>query len=151
MPSTTLTTPIKAPAHTSVRRPAALAVALSIVLTVVLIVRDTDSGPAWRVGLVLAAAIAVTAAVVFGLVVRRTLAKADPRSSAKTALTLGILAVVSFIVFWMAVSPILGVGALLLARDARDRRPFRGERMATVGGILGAIGTVAALAMSFIG
>lgn len=151
MSSATLTTPTSTRIDTSARRPAVLAVALSAVMTVVLIIRDTDSGPAWRVGLILGAAIVLSTAVVFGLVVRRTLAKANARSSAKAALILGIVAALSFVVFWMAVTPIFGVGAVLLARDARDRRPFRGEAMATVGAVLGALGTVAAVVFSFVG
>jgi hypothetical protein len=136
---------------TTSRRPAVLAVALSALMTLVLIARDTDSGPAWRVGLILSAAIVITATVVFGLVVRRTLAKADARSSAKGALILGILAALSFIVFWMAITPILGVAAVVLARDARDCRPFHGETLATVGGILGALGTIAAIVACIVG
>lgn len=151
MTSATVSTSPSTHADTTSRRPAALAVALSALMTVVLIARDTDSGPAWRVGLILTAAIVIATAVVFGLVVRRTLAKADARSSAKAALIVGILAALSFVVFWMAITPIFGVAAVLLARDARDRRPFRGEAMATVGGILGALGTIAAIVACIVG
>jgi hypothetical protein len=41
----------------SALRPAGLAVLLSAVLTAILIARDANNGPAWRVGLVLAAVV----------------------------------------------------------------------------------------------
>ena len=74
-----------------------------------------------------AAAIVVVTALVFGLVVRRALRKNSARTSARTALVLGILAAASVVVFWLALPPVFAVAALVLARDARDRRPFRGE------------------------
>lgn len=133
------------------QRGAVVAAGLSIAMAIVLIVRNTDDGPAWRVGLVLAAVIAVATGIVFGFAVRRALAKPDPRSSARASLILGALAVLSFVVFWLAVTPIFGIAALVLARDARDRAPFRGETMATVGAVLGGLGIVAGLAMSLVG
>ena len=112
--------------------------------------RNTDDGPVWRVSLVLAAFVLAFAALVFGLVVRRTLRKASGRVSAFTALVLGILAAASLVVFWLALPPVFGVAALVLARDARDRRPFRGEAVAVIGAVLGALGMVAALAIAAI-
>ena len=53
--------------------------------------------------------------------------------------------------FWLALPPVFGVAALVLARDARDRRPFRGEAIAVTGAILAALGTVAAFALTAIG
>jgi hypothetical protein len=40
------------------------------------------------------------------------------------------------------------VGALALAWDARDRRPFRGEALAVTGAVLAALATVAAFAIT---
>ena len=133
-----------------VLRPAGLAVLLSAILSAILIARNTNDGPAWRVGLVLAAFILAFTGVVFGLVVRRVLRKGSARASAWTALVLGILTVVSLAVFWLALPPVFGVAALALARDARDRRPFRGEVIAAIGAVLAALGTVAAFAVTAI-
>ena len=126
-----------------VLRPAGIAILVSAVLAAILLIRDTNDGPAWRVGLVLAAAIAVGAALVFGLAVRRALGKDSARTSAWAAVILGVVTVLSFGVFWLAVTPVFGVGALALARDARDRRPFRGEALATTGAVLAILGMVA--------
>jgi hypothetical protein len=148
------TTSLNAPVATrvpGVLRPAGLAVLLSAILSVVLIARNTDDGPVWRVGLVLAAFVLAFTGVVFGLVVRRVLRKGSARASAWTALVLGILAVLSLAVFWLALPPVFGVAALVLARDARDRRPFRGEAIAVTGAILAALGMVAAFALTAIG
>jgi hypothetical protein len=131
-----------------VLRPAGLAVLLSAVLTVILIVRNTNDGPAWRVGLVLGAAIVIGTALVFGLVVRLVLRKGSARASAWTALALGVLTVLSVVVFWLALPPVFGVAALTLARDARDRRPFRGEPIAIIGAVLATLATVATFAMA---
>ena len=131
-----------------VLRPAGLAVLLSAVLTGILIARNTDDGPVWRVGLVLAAFVLAFTAIVFGLVVRRVLARNSARASAWTALILGVVAVLSLAVFWLALPPVFAVGALALARDARDRRPFRGEALAITGAVLAALATVAAFAIT---
>jgi hypothetical protein len=148
------TTSLNAPAATrvpGVLRPAGLAVLPSAILSVILIARNTNDGPAWRVGLVLAAFVLAFTGMVFGLVVRRVLRKGSARASAWTALVLGVLAVLSLAVFWLALPPVFGVAALVLARDARDRRPFRGEAIAVTGAILAALGTVAAFALTAIG
>jgi hypothetical protein len=148
------TTSLNAPVATripGVLRPAGLAVLLSAILSVILIARNTNDGPAWRVGLVLAAFVLAFTGMVFGLVVRRVLRKGSARASAWTALVLGGLAVLSLGVFWLALTPVFGVAALVLARDARDRRPFRGEAIAVTGAILAALGTVAAFALTAIG
>jgi uncharacterized membrane-anchored protein len=110
-----------------------------------MIARNTDNGPAWRVGLILAAVVLAFTGLVFGLVVRLVLRKGSARASARTALILGILAAASLVVFWLALSPVFAVGALVLARDARDRRPFRGESLAVIGAALGAVAAFAAI------
>ena len=121
---------------------------LSAILTAILIARDTNNGPAWRVGLILAAIVVALTVLIFGLVVRRALRRESARASAWTALVLGVGAVASLVVFWLAVPPVFGVAALMLARDARDRRPFRGEAAAITGAVLATLGTVAAFAIA---
>jgi hypothetical protein len=71
--------------------------------------------PAWRVGLVLGTATIVGAALVFGLAVRLALRQASARTSAWTALALGVVTVLSVAVLWLALPPIFGVAALTLA------------------------------------
>jgi hypothetical protein len=129
-------------------RPAGIAVLLSAVLTAVLLARNTNDGPAWRVGLVLGVAIAVGTALVFGLAVRLALRKESGRRSAWTALALGVVTVLSVVVFWLALPPVFGVATLILARDARDRRPFRGEAAAITGAVLATLGTFAAFVIA---
>ena len=131
-----------------VLRPAGIAILLSAVLAAVLIARDTNDGPAWRVGLVLGAAIVVGTLLVFGLAGRLALRKGSARTSAWTALAFGVVTVLSVVVFWLALPPVFGVAALMLARDARDRRPFRGEAAATTGAVLAILGTVAAFVIA---
>ena len=134
----------------SVLRPAGLAVLLSAILTAIMLARDTNNGPAGRVGLVLAIAVLAGTALVFGLVVRPVLRRNSGRASAWTALILGLVTIASLVVFWLALPPVFGVAALTLARDARDRRPFRGETIAAIGAVLAGLATVAAFAITAI-
>jgi hypothetical protein len=152
MNDTMLTAPPTAIAdRSSAGRAATAAVGLSIVSLIVLLIRNTNDGPVWRVGLIVGVLIAALTAVVFGVVVRRVLAKRSPQSSSRAALVLGVLAAVSIVAFWLAVPPIFGVAAMALALDARDRRPFPHEWTATLAGVLGVLGTVAGLALSCTG
>ena len=131
-----------------VLRPAGLAVLASAVLTAILVARNFNDGPAWRVSLVLGAAVIICTGLVFGLVVRRVQRGGSARAAAWTSLILGIATVASLAVFWLALPGVFAVAALVLARDARDRRPFRGAALATAGGVLALLGAVAALAIS---
>jgi F0F1-type ATP synthase assembly protein I len=152
MNETVLTAPHPAIAsRPTVTRAATAAVGLSVVSLIVLLIRNTNDGPVWRVSLIVGGVVAVLTAITFGVVVRRVLAKQSPRSSTRAALVLGVLAVLSTVAFWLAVPPIFGVAAVALALDARDRRPFPHEAMATVAGVLGALGTVAGLVLSCAG
>jgi hypothetical protein len=46
---------------------------------------------------------------------------------------------------------VFGVAAVALAIDARDRRPFRRDWIASLGGVLGALGAAAGLVLSCVG
>lgn len=152
MSDTALTTPQStATTPPSVGRPTAVAVGLSVASLIVLLIRNTDDGPVWRVSLIVGVTVAVLTAIIFGFVTRRTLAKQSPRSSTRAALVLGVLAVLSNVAFWMAVPPIIGTAAVVLAMDARDRRPFRHDWIATLAAALGAIGAAAGLVLSCVG
>jgi F0F1-type ATP synthase assembly protein I len=130
------------------RRFATIAVALSVLDLIVLLIHNTNDGPVWRVSLIVGVTVAVLTAIVFGVVTRRTLAKQSAKSSTRAALVLGVLAVLSIVAFWMAVPPIFGVAAVALAVDARDRRPFRHDWVATLAGVLGVVGTAAGLVLA---
>jgi len=152
MTDSVLTTPRPAATHASeTRRAATIAVAVSAASLIVLLIRNTNDGPAWRVSLIVAVAIAGVTAIVFGVVVRRILAKQSPKSSTRAALVLAVLALLSSVAFWLAVPPIFGVAAATLAIDARDRRPFRRDWLATLAGVLGVLGVGAGLVLSCIG
>jgi hypothetical protein len=152
MNDTMLTAPHTAIAdRLSAGRAAAAAVGVSIASLIVLLIRNTNDGPVWRVSLIVGVLIAVLTTIVFGVIVRRALAKRSPRSSTRAALVLGVLAVLSDGAFWLAVPPIFGIAAVALALDARDRRPFHHDWTATVAGVLGALATVAGLVLSCIG
>jgi hypothetical protein len=118
---------------------------------IVLLIRNVDDGPVWRVGSILAATIVVVSLLVYRVGMRRAIAKADGRASTRAAIILSLLGVLSIVVFWMAVPPLSGVAAVGLALDARDRRPFRGRRLADVACALGALVTVAGLVLAFVG
>jgi hypothetical protein len=64
---------------------------------------------------------------------------------------LSLLGVLSIVVFWMAVGPLLGLAAVGLALEAPDRRPFRGQRLADVAAVLGALVSVAGVVLAFVG
>ena len=93
-------------------RPAGIAILASAVLTAILLARDTNDGPAWRVGLVLGVSIAAAAALVFGLAVRLALRKDSARTSAWTALALGVVTALSVGAFWLAVPPVFGARSI---------------------------------------
>ncbi len=131
-----------------VLRPAGLAILLGVIFTAIMLARDTNGGPAWRVSLVLVTAVLAATALVFGLVVRLVLRRNSARASGLTALILGAVTVLSLVVFWLAVPPVFGVAALALTRDARDRRPSRGQALAAIGAVLAGLGMLAAFAIA---
>ena len=51
----------------------------------------------------------------------------------------------------MAVPVLFGIAAVGLALDARDRRPFHGQHLADVAGVLGAVAAVAGLVLALVG
>lgn len=137
--------------YTDVRRPALAAVLLSAAMTVFLVIRDTNDGPAWRVSLVLSATVAILSWIVFGATVRRTLAKDSAAASAQRALILGVLAALSLLAFWMAITPVFAIAALVLAGHARGRHPEGAPRHAAIGAGLAACGLIAGLVLSVVG
>ena len=120
-----------------IRPAAALAAALAVALLGLEYLLNTPSEDALREFLVVLAIIGVGTAVVFGLVVPRA-----SRSSARSAIVLAVLALLGAGVFWAGLSPVLAVGAIVLARRA-DGVP--GSRAALVIAALALVADLAAI------
>jgi hypothetical protein len=100
-------------------------------------VKKGDNG-GLQPALVTAAICVVLTAFLFGYVVPRA------KDTNRTALILGILGFLSFLVFWSGVAPILTAAAFAVAP-----RSAGVERRATVGQVLGVVGTVISLVIVF--
>lgn len=87
--------------------------------------------------LVVCAIIAVAGAIVFGLVVPRSL---QGEASGATALTLSILGLLTVLVFWAGLTPILAGGGALLGWAGRAAD--RGRRMSVAAIVIGALALV---------
>lgn len=83
------------------------------------------------------------AAIVYAVVLPRT------KNVARTALILGILAVLSLPAFWLGLMPVLGVAALALGWQARRQDAARG--LATAGLVLGALAVLAGALLAVTG
>lgn len=89
----------------------------------------------------------VAAAVVFALVVPWAMRR--PATGAP-ALTLAVLGALSVPVFWAGITPVLGVGAVILGLAGRDRdRGHAAAQVALVVGLLALIGCVAMYALDW--
>lgn len=84
----------------------------------------------------------VAAALVFGVIVPRTMHR---KAAGAVALTLGAVALILGPVFWLGIAGVLGVGAVLLGLENSDAG--RGAGLAKVGATVGAVGAVAYVAM----
>ena len=96
---------------------------------------NTPDEDALRQFIVVLAIIAVGTAVVFGLVVPRA-----SEDSARAAIVLAVLALLGAGVFWSGLSPVLAVGALVLARRAEGAT---GARAAIVVAVLALVADLA--------
>ena len=133
-------------ANPAVRHPVPVAVALSAAMTIVLLIKNTNDGPAWRVSLVLAAAVALFSWLVFGVAVKRALGRESRTISARRSLMFGVVTVLSLAAFWLALPPIFAVAAFVLASHAASHGPSSWP--ARAGSVLGALGLVAALVLT---
>jgi hypothetical protein len=73
-----------------------------------------------------------------------------PGRTARTALILGVLAVLTVVVFWTGVPFPLGAGAIMLGLSLRDSAPAETGR-ATAAAVLGAIGVLASFVLLLVG
>lgn len=137
-------------ASIGVRKPVLTAALLSAAMTVVLVIRDTNDGPAWRVSLVVSILVAFAAWLVFGVAVQRALAKHSAAATARRSLTLGVLTVLSIALFWSAIPPILAIGTFVLAADARNQSGHPPWPAALGAGLAG-LGLVAGLTLTVVG
>jgi drug/metabolite transporter (DMT)-like permease len=139
MPTTTRAA-VAAPS-TSPRRTAGLAAAGLAVAVVVILAGNWDVQPGENGGtgpaLVTAAFCLVVAGILFGIVVPRT------RRPGRTALVLGIVAVLSLVVFWSGVTPVIAAAAVAVPAD-----PTTPDRRVAIGRALGVAATVLVVAGS---
>ena len=127
MPTDTRT--VIAPPTTSPRRTAGFAIAGLAIAALVIVAGNRDVKPGENGGtgpaLITAVFCLVVAGILFGLVIPRT------RRTGRTALILGILAVLSLVAFWSGVTPVIAAAALAVPRDATvpDRRVAIGRTL----------------------
>jgi hypothetical protein len=125
----------------SPRRTLGLAAGGLAVAAVVIVAGNWDVQPGENGGtgpaLVTAAFCLVVAGALFGLVVPRT------RRVGRTALVLGIVAVLSLVVFWSGVTPVIAAAALAVPAD-----PATPDRRVMIGRALGVAATVIVVVFS---
>jgi hypothetical protein len=119
------------------------AIVVSAILTAIGTYSGTDSHQTRQFLVVLAVTLAVTAILFVGVVPRFD-------GSARAALVLGILAVVSVLVFWLGVPVPVAAAATFIALTAREREDqSRGETTAALA--LSALAVVLAAIAAFVG
>lgn len=104
------------------------------------------SGGALAEAAVLGAILGLVAAAVFGITLRRRLEPdVEPSRRAKTALILGIGALVTVVAFWSGLPVVLGIAAVVLGAAAHRGEP---NTRATVAMVLGGLAVAAGLGSS---
>jgi uncharacterized membrane protein len=137
------------PVPTASRWPlaAALGAGAALVLTAIGTFKDmTSASEAWREYAITAAIILVVTALVFGFVVRT----ATPATAGRRCLVLGILALVSIVVFWLGLPPVLAAASLACAALHREEAGQWGAA-AAVGAAASALAVVVSVVAAFAG
>ena len=117
-----MTTYAETPTRTTSSWPtyAALGAGLALVLTAIGtfgdLAADGTAKHGWEEYAVVVAIIALATALVFGLVVR----SATPANAGTRAIVLAVLSVVSILVFWTGLPPVLAFGAIACAMTSRS-------------------------------
>jgi hypothetical protein len=142
---TTYTQPV---ATTTSRWPlaAALGAGTALVLTAIGTFKDSTSSQAWGEYAVTGAIVLVVTALVFWFVVRT----ATPGSAGRRSLILGILALVSLVLFWLGLPAVLAAASLACATLRREETGRWGAAAAT-GAVASALAVVLAVGAAFIG
>jgi hypothetical protein len=122
---------------------AAGAAALAVIGLQYLIARPEED--ALREFLVVTGLIAVAAAIVFGVVVPRAVARGG---SPGTALTLSLLGLLLAAAYWSGIPPVLAIGGLVLARRSA---PGGVTTAATVVGVLALVADLAVVVADGLG
>jgi hypothetical protein len=122
---------------------AAGAAALAVIGLQYLIARPEEE--ALREFLVVTGMIVVAAAIVFGVVVPRAVARGG---SPGTALTLSLLGLLLAAAYWSGIPPVLALGGVVLARHSR---PGGASRAAVVVGVLALLADLAVVIADGVG
>jgi hypothetical protein len=129
---------------TTSRRDLPVAIGGLVLAAIIILVGNTNLEPGENGGtgpaIVTSVICLVLAAALFAFVVPRA------RNTDRTALILGGAALLTIVVFWSGVTPVLAAAAVAVAR----RAPAPG-RAAVAGQILGALGTLVALVVTIFG
>jgi hypothetical protein len=121
---------------------AATAACLAMVVLGLQYVIARPSEDAVREFLVVTALIGISTAIVFGLVLPRLIARGG---SARVALTLSLLGLITAAAYWSGVAPVLALGGLVLARHTVDPGSRGMARTASAVAVLALVADLAAL------
>jgi hypothetical protein len=128
--------------NSSIAQLAAAAAACAMGLLVLRYVVELPDDDALREFLVVTGMIAVSTAIVFGLVIPRALERGG---SGGTALTLSLLGLLLAAAYWSGVPPVLAIGGIVLARRMGESASPRLTRAAVVVGVLALVADLAVL------
>jgi hypothetical protein len=136
------------PVPATSRRPlaAVLGAGAALVLTAVGTFKDASGSQGWREYGITAAVVLVVTALVFWFVVRT----ANASNAGVRSLVLGIVAVLSLVLFWLGLPPVLAAAAIACALVRREQGARLGAA-ATTGTALGVAVLVVDVVASIVG
>ena len=143
---TTYTSTDPVPATSRRQLAAVLGAGAALVLTAVGTFKDASVGQGWREYGITAAVVLVVTALVFWFVVRT----ANASNAGVRSLVLGIVAVLSLVLFWLGLPPVLAAAAIACALVRREQGDRPGGA-ATTGIVLGVAVLVVDVAASIMG
>jgi hypothetical protein len=122
--------------NSSIAQLAAAAAACAMGFLVLRYVVELPDDDALREFLVVTGMIAVSTAIVFGVVIPRALSRGG---SGGAALTLSLLGLLLSPAYWSAVPPVLAIGGIVLAQRTRETASPRLTRAAILAGVVGLV------------